>query len=731
MNYPLISEYIEAVMMPEDNFDKLNYLRPVLDGSGQPIMTSGNFAVVFKMEDANSGKLYAIKCFLKDQEGRAEAYRQITEELEYVSSSFLTSIKYLDKELFVDSSNSTETEFPILLMDWVEGRTLDRYIRDNIDDEYELSLIAYQFSRLSMWLLPQPFAHGDLKPDNIIVKNDGSLTLVDYDGMYVPAMKGQKARELGSPNFRHPLRTADHFNEHIDDFSVATILLSLKAIALQPSFWREYGSADRLLFSEDDYRDISKCELLKELYPSYDCELNMLISFFNIALINEDLSNTSSRLLYLAKPKIQERIGEKLNRISNSDIWTDDNGVRYSKDRKILLGTIDWLFDEVYVIPEGTVFICGGAFVRKSDEWHEPDYLKKIVIPSSVKFIGGGAFPGQYKVECKSPSYAWYKQGLYTSDYSKLIYYRSPIPSEVYLHPNLKSICCDYCFDFTDMDIYDSRIVWFPTHVVHVPHIQLPYSKLLLPNNAIISVPKGEKKAFERFYDSNSIVEEDVYIDSDGVFYSEDRRCLIAYPTELKLEKYEVSETCVEIRRNAFGRQEVAIHYVPDENDGWCYSDYMYNSLTVLRLHDNIRYIDEGALSYCRELRTIEIPYGSKSLFELLLNDAVFFKKVDIVEYYEEKCWIGPEMSYSAFVAFHGECSLESRKERVKDAMKYVIAAADGTIALLTAELNEEIIKSADQANLAGIDPNKIKIREYHIEYTDENVFVAYTTLNS
>ena len=113
--------------MPEDNFDKLNYLRPVLDESGQPVMSSGNFAVVFKMEDANSGKIYAIKCFLKDQEGRTEAYRQITEELEYVSSSFLTPIKYLDKELFVDSSNSTETEFPILLMDWVEGRTLDRY----------------------------------------------------------------------------------------------------------------------------------------------------------------------------------------------------------------------------------------------------------------------------------------------------------------------------------------------------------------------------------------------------------------------------------------------------------------------------------------------------------------------------------------------------------------------------------------------------------------------------
>lgn len=724
MNYPLISEYIEAVMMPEDNFDKLNNLRPVLDETGQPVMSSGNFAVVFKMEDANSGKLYAIKCFLKDQEGRAEAYRQITEELEYVSSSYLTSIKYLDKELFVDSSNSTETEFPVLLMDWVEGRTLDRYIRDNIYDENELSLIAYQFSRLAMWLLPQPFAHGDLKPDNIIVKNDGTLTLVDYDGMYVPAMKGQKSRELGSPNFRHPLRTADYFNEHIDDFSVATILLSLKVIALQPSFWSEYGSADRLLFSEEDYRDMSQCELLKELYPSYDCELNMLISIFNIALIDEDLSNTSSKLLYLAKPYIQDRIGEKVNRISKSDIWTDDNGVQYSKDGKILLGTIDWLFDEEYVISEGTEIICGGAFVRKDDEWYEPDYLRRIVIPASVKYIGSGAFPGKYMIECHSSCYAWYKQGLYTADYSTLVYYRFPIPSEVYMHPNIRSICCDYCFNIIDVDGFESKIVFFPTHVVH---ISLPNSELPLPQNAIISVPNGKKKAFQRFYNSDSIVEGNVYIDSDGVIYSEDRKCLISFPCELKLEKYEVIEACVEIRRNAFGRQGIRINYEPDENAPLVYSDYIYNCLTVLRLHDNIRYINEGAFSSCKNLRIIEIPYGSKPLFELLLDEAAFFKEVCLVEYYEEKCWIGPEMSYSAFAASHGECSFERRKDWKTDVITYVIIATDRSIAIPTAELNESIIKSEEQANNPKMDLNKIKVREYHVGYQNTNIFVAYT----
>lgn len=124
--------------------------------------------------------------------------------------------------MFVDTNNSEEYEFPVLIMDWVEGVTLDKYIRQNIDDQYVLKMLAYQFSKLAMWIIPQPFAHGDIKPDNVMVREDGSLVLIDYDGMYVPAMKGQKARELGSPDFRHPSRTENDFDEHIDDFSLVS-----------------------------------------------------------------------------------------------------------------------------------------------------------------------------------------------------------------------------------------------------------------------------------------------------------------------------------------------------------------------------------------------------------------------------------------------------------------------------------------------------------------------------
>ena len=310
MNYPLISEYIEAIKSAEDNFEELSYLRPVLGDDGLPVMTSGNFAVVFKMKDEATGIFYALKCFTKEQEGRAEAYQQITEELRDVDSPYFTSVRYLDKELFVDTEQTDETEFPVLLMDWVEGKTLDKYLRENLDDKYALEMLAYRFSQLAQWLIPQPFAHGDLKPDNILVREDGALILVDYDGMYVPAMKGQKARELGSPDFRHPLRTENDFDEHIDDFPIVSILLSLKAISISPKLLEIYGAVDRLILSERDYLDISDSKLLKELFPSSDSELNVLLGLFTLVFEKKCLVNIPSHLFSLLCPLADDEVAE-------------------------------------------------------------------------------------------------------------------------------------------------------------------------------------------------------------------------------------------------------------------------------------------------------------------------------------------------------------------------------------------------------------------------------------
>ena len=301
MQYPLISEYVRAIQDASNNLDKLAHLVPVLDDHGEPYRSSGAFAVVFKMNDEQTGKCYALKCFTEEQEGRAEAYRQIADELEFVDSSYITSVKYLDKEIFVDSS-CEEDEFPVLLMDWIDGETMETYIAENYLDNYAMAMLCYRFCKMAAWLRSQPFAHGDIKPDNIMVRPDGNLTLVDYDGMFVPAMKGQKSPTIGTKDFSHPLRTVDDFDETIDDFALASIALSLKAIALKPSLLDEYGAADRLLFSAEDYRDLSKSKVLAALQELMnDEEVNTLLSMFLLVCAKKNLGMCSFRLFYLCR----------------------------------------------------------------------------------------------------------------------------------------------------------------------------------------------------------------------------------------------------------------------------------------------------------------------------------------------------------------------------------------------------------------------------------------------
>ena len=302
MQYPLISEYVRAIQDASNNLDELAHLVPVLDDHGEPYRSSGAFAVVFKMKDEQTGKCYALKCFTEEQEGRAEAYRQIADELEFVDSSYITSVKYLDKEIFVDSS-CEEDEFPVLLMDWIDGETMENYIAENYQDNYTMAMLCYRFCKMAAWLRSQPFAHGDIKPDNIMVRPDGTLTLVDYDGMFVPAMKGQKSPTIGTKDFSHPLRTIDDFDETIDDFALASIALSLKAISLKPSLFDEYGAADRLLFSVDDYCDLSKSKVMAALLEKMNNEeLTTLLSMFLLANAKKNLALCSFRTFSISKP---------------------------------------------------------------------------------------------------------------------------------------------------------------------------------------------------------------------------------------------------------------------------------------------------------------------------------------------------------------------------------------------------------------------------------------------
>ena len=444
MQYPLISEYVRAIQDASDNLGELAHLVPVLDDHGEPYRSSGAFAVVFKMQDKSTGKYYALKCFTEEQEGRADAYRQIADELGMVDSPYITSVKYMEKELFVDSQ-CEEDEFPVLLMDWVEGETMETYIAANYHNQSAMSMLCYRFGKMAAWLRSQSFAHGDVKPDNIIIRPDGSLTLVDYDGMFVPSMKGCKSPTIGTKDFSHPLRTMDDFDETIDDFSLASIALSLKAISMKSTLLDIYGASDRLLFSEKDYRTPSNSKVISALQGLMcDKDFCTFYSLFVLALARKELSACSFRLFIGEKPilsVINEDLSTNPTEEELKEAFVDEWGVKYSKDGRKLLD-VSLNFRGVYSVKEGTKIICDMAFKSCSS-------LAEVVIPNSVTSIGDRAFSGcrsltevvipnsvvcingnpffdwNGKLECLSPSFVYEDNILFNKDKSRIISFRN------------------------------------------------------------------------------------------------------------------------------------------------------------------------------------------------------------------------------------------------------------------------------------------------------------------
>ena len=444
MQYPLKSEYVTAIQDAGDNLEQLAHLTPVLDDHGEPYRSSGAFAVVFKMQDKSTGKYYALKCFTEEQEGRADAYRQIADELDMVDSPYITSVKYIEKELFVDCQ-CKEDEFPVLLMDWVEGETMEAYIAANYHNQSAMSMLCYRFGKMAAWLRSQSFAHGDVKPDNIIIRPDGSLTLVDYDGMFVSSMKGCKSPTIGTKDFSHPLRTMDDFDETIDDFSLASIALSLKAISMNSTLLDTYGASDRLLFSEKDYRNPSNSKVISAL-QGLMCNKDFctLYSLFMLALARKELSACSFRLFIGEKPILLQTI-EDLSTEVTEDEWNeafiDEKGVKYSKDGRKLLKAPQEL-KGCYSFKEGIRIICDRAF-----DWCCS--LSNIVIPDSVASIGKEAFlycislesisipksviclndnpfvDWDGKLECLSPDFIYEDDILFNKDKSRIISFRN------------------------------------------------------------------------------------------------------------------------------------------------------------------------------------------------------------------------------------------------------------------------------------------------------------------
>jgi len=281
MAWPLPSQFRVMLQNPRVAFRdaRLRECCVERDAMGQPRPWSGAFAVVYKAFDGDDQRPFAIRTFSSESPERRQRYEQISEYLKGRKVGCMVDFEYREETI---RSAGDGKWYPLVLMDWVEGLTLFEYVRARCLTGRVASLAkaARHWLGLVQELADAGIAHGDLQHANVLVTRAGRLKLVDYDGLCVPALVGERNLEVGVPPYQHPGRNPEtRLSLALDNFSALVIYVALRALAAEPGLWAEHVEQheyDKLLFRVDDFRDPAASTLYRDLKRSPDREVRRL-----------------------------------------------------------------------------------------------------------------------------------------------------------------------------------------------------------------------------------------------------------------------------------------------------------------------------------------------------------------------------------------------------------------------------------------------------------------------
>jgi hypothetical protein len=263
VRWPKIKAYREAVQAPEFCFADADLRKAVIHkaAGGFPQIASGRSAVVFKATVET--RTIAIRCFTRAASDQEQRYRALQAYIGELPPPYLVRFAYRDQEIWVENGR-----YPLVEMDWVEGRPLNEWVCSHLGEGRDLIDQAAAWLFMAGDMLSRRLAHGDIANDNCLVTGS-QLKLIDYDGCYLPGLSDKHPGESGAQHFQHPRRNG-HYAGDMDAFPTLVVFLSLLALHDDPSLWKRFYTDKNLIFHDADFQAPGQTPIWSVLAASQD-----------------------------------------------------------------------------------------------------------------------------------------------------------------------------------------------------------------------------------------------------------------------------------------------------------------------------------------------------------------------------------------------------------------------------------------------------------------------------
>ncbi len=195
----MYSDYDWAKMIP----DKYSVL-------GQ--LGRGGFGSVYKVKDEHIDKFYAMKIVKYNALGDADKEINILKSLDFRGLPALHDVFY-------------DEEYMYIVMELARGSNLEAYVKSkgklSVEETYRIGrqicdILKYLHGR------PIPVIHGDIKPENIMVSDEG-VSLVDFGCAFL--QYSEEYKYMGTPEYAAPELLRGEALTESDVYSFGKVLI--------------------------------------------------------------------------------------------------------------------------------------------------------------------------------------------------------------------------------------------------------------------------------------------------------------------------------------------------------------------------------------------------------------------------------------------------------------------------------------------------------------------------